>query len=140
MVHALREIQRVLAPGSILIDLRPYDDRWPVEVSSSRATLTIGRLLDLESATASDTASDRAMAQIEAEGLLRRERQEFFPLYYYWDTPNEMQEFIETEWEGFNALDEQTVQAARSAWAVADGDSRVRIRVKMLIARWRKPG
>jgi hypothetical protein len=140
MVHALREIRRVLAPDGILIDLRPLDERWPVEVASARETRQIGRLLDLEHAITSDESANRAMERMQADGLFARETQEFFPLFYYWDSPNEMQDFIREEWEDFNALEEETLRAARSAWAVADGDSRVRIRVKMLIARWKKPG
>lgn len=140
MVHALREVHRVLAPRGILIDLRPFDDRWPVEVTSARETREVGRLLDLDSAISSDQAADGAVAQAAAEGRFTREAAEYFSFFYYWDTPNEMQEYIAEEWEDFNGLDEQTVQAARSVWAVADADSRVRIRMKMLIARWRKVG
>jgi hypothetical protein len=140
MVHALREIHRALAPDGILIDLRPLDDRWPVEVASRRETRQVGRLLDLEHALAGDNAANRAMDRVEREGLFERQEQEFFPLYYSWDSPGEMQEYIQEEWEEYNSLDEPTLQAVRSAWAVADGDSRVRIRVKMLIARWGKSG
>ncbi len=140
MVHALREIQRVLIPGGILVDLRPFDDRWPVEVNSARETREVGRLLDFDHAISSDQAAERAMEQAAAEGRFRREAGEFFSFFYYWDTPNEMQEYIAEEWEDFNGLEEETVQAARSAWAVADADSRVRIRMKMLIARWRRSG
>jgi len=140
MVHALREIQRVLRPDGLLIDLRPFDDRWPVEVTSARETHQVGRLLDLEFAITSDQAAERAIEQAAAEGRFIREEGEFFPFLYYWDTPNEMQEFIAEEWEEFNGLDQETMQAARSAWAIGDADSRVRIRMKMLITRWRKSG
>ena len=139
MVHALREIHRVLAPNGILIDLRPLDERWPVEVTSARETHQIGRLLDYEFAITSDESANRAVEQVAAEGGFVREAGEFFPFFYYWDTPNEMQAYIEREWEDYNGLEEETMQAARSAWAVADADSRLRIRVKMLITRWRKP-
>jgi hypothetical protein len=140
MVHALREVHRTLTPNGVLLDLRPFDDRWPVEVTSARATVEVGRLLDLENAISSDQAAQRAIQQAADEGLFKREEGEFFPFFYYWDTPNEMQEFINEEWEDFNGLDEETMQAARSAWAVGDADSRVRIRMKMLITRWRKSG
>lgn len=138
MVHALRELHRVLAPDGILIDLRPLDDRWPVEVTSARAANRVGRLLDTELAIASDEAANRAVGQAALEGCFRREAGEFFAFNYYWDTPNEMQEFIAEEWEDYNGLDEQTMQAARAAWAIGDADSRVRIQMKMLITRWRK--
>ncbi len=138
MVHALREVHRVLAPNGILIDLRPLDERWPVEIASARATQQVGRLIDSELAVESDLASNRAVEQAAAERLFVREKEETFPLFYYWDTPNEMQTFIHEEWEDFNKLDESVIQAVRSAWAVADADSRVRLRIKMLIARWKK--
>jgi hypothetical protein len=35
-------------------------------------------------------------------------------------------------------LDEEVSRAAKSAWAVAEADARVRVRVGMLINRWRK--
>lgn len=138
MVHALREVHRVIAPNGILLDLRPLDERWPVEIESAREIQQVGRLLDSELAVESDLASNRAMEQAAAEKLFVREQEEFFPFFYYWDTPNEMQTFIDEEWENFNKLDESVVQALRSAWAVADADSRVRLRIKMLIARWKK--
>jgi hypothetical protein len=53
--------------------------------------------------------------------------------------PSEMKEFIESEWEDFEKIDEAVVKATQSAWAVADADARVRVRVRMHIARWKKP-
>jgi hypothetical protein len=134
MVHALREIQRVLAPDGILIDLRPLDERWPVEVTSRRETRRIGRLLDSEQAIASDDASNEAMKRMARRAGSASDA--ILPLC--WDTPGEMR--VSKPNGSFNGLDEETLQAARSAWAVADADSRVRIRVKMLISRWRKTG
>ncbi|HEY2982481.1 MAG TPA: hypothetical protein VGJ22_14955 [Anaerolineales bacterium] len=138
MVHALREVHRVMAPNGILVDLRPLDDRWPVEVSSARESREVGRLLDYDFALSSDRAANHAVEQIAAERRFEREREEYFPFLYYWDTPNEMQEYIADEWEDFNGLDDPTLQSARSAWAIGGADSRVRIRMKMLITRWKK--
>jgi len=138
MVHALREVHRVLAPNGILIDLRPLDERWPVEIASARETRPAGRLLDSETALATDQSANQAVEQVAREKLFAKEKEEFFSYFYYWDTPNEMQTFINEEWENFNELDEATMQVVRSAWAVADADSRVRLRMKMLITRWKK--
>jgi hypothetical protein len=49
-----------------------------------------------------------------------------------------MKEFMEDEWEGFEKLEESVYQSAQSAWAVANADARVQVRVKMLITRWKK--
>ncbi|MCC6299244.1 MAG: hypothetical protein IT314_08090 [Anaerolineales bacterium] len=138
MVHALSEIRRVLIPDGILIDLRPMLDRWTVEVASARETKQTGRVTDYPIGVADDEAANQAMAESEAQGWFVREREEFFPFVYAWDTPKELEEWVAEEWEGFIGLDEETKHATRSAWALSDGDARVQLRVKMLIARWRR--
>lgn len=141
MVHALNEIRRVLIPNGILIDLRPMLDRWQVEVVSARETNVTGRVTDFEVGLADDTAANRSMAQAESNGWFIRERSEFFAYVYSWDTPKEMEEWLAEEWNDFIGLDDETKRVTRSAWAMADGDARVLLRMKMLITRWRKvPG
>jgi hypothetical protein len=138
MVHALGEIRRVLVPDGVLIDLRPIADHWRIEVFSTHETREIGHVLDLPLGVADDEAANQAMANAEASGWFRRENEEFFPLNYVWDTANEMEKWIDEEWENFIGLDEETRRATRSAWALGDPDSCVRVRVKMLITKWRK--
>ena len=138
MVHALSEIRRVLMPDGILIDLRPMLDRWQVQVASARRVQNTGRVQDFPAGLADDNAANRAMEKAEREGWFTREEEEFFLIDYAWDTPREMEEWIREEWHEFIDLDEETRQATRSAWAVGDADSLVRVRVKMLITRWRK--
>lgn len=137
MVHALDEIRRALVPDGILLDIRPLADRWRVEVSSAQGFKETGRVDDLAEQVNADAASNAAMSQAEARGWFRREREEFFPFFYAWDTPSEMEEFIAEEWTDFAGLGEDTKKATRSAWAVGDADSQVRVRVKVLISRWR---
>ncbi len=136
MVHALNEIQRVLVPDGILIDLRPLAVRWPIEVVSSRETKEAGKVTDLD--LEDDRAANESMARAEAQGLFVREQEEFFPLFYYWDSPNEMKEYIDESWSDYITIDEVTWRNVRSIWAVANADARLRVRVKMLITRWDK--
>ena len=138
MVHALSEIRRVLLPDGILIDLRPILDRWQIEVLSAREVRETGRVRDFPIGLADDEAANRSMAEAEAQGWFYREREDFFSYVYSWDTPKEMEEWIEEEWHGFIGLDEETKRATRSAWALGDADSQIRLGVKMLITRWRK--
>jgi len=138
MVHALSEISRVLIPNGILIDLRPVLDNWQIEVVSAREIRETGRMQDFPVGLADDEAAHQSIARAAQNGWFTREQQEFFPFVYSWDTPNEMQEWIEEEWEGFIGLDDATKQVTRSAWALGDADSFVRVSVKMLISRWRK--
>ncbi|HEY5728488.1 MAG TPA: hypothetical protein VIS72_00445 [Anaerolineales bacterium] len=136
MVHALDEIRRVLAPNGILVDLRPIDDERPIEVFSARETRKTGDATYLPLGLEDDIAANQAMETAESNGWFTRQSKGFFHLHYVWDTASEMEEWIKTEWEDFIELDEETKRATRSAWALGDGDMRVRARVKMLIAKW----
>ena len=138
MVHALDEIRRVLVPQGTLIDLRPLADRWQVEVVSGNGTAETGRVNDLPEQVDGDVAANEAMRQAEARGWFARQQEEFFPFFYSWDTPSEMEEFVRSDWGGFIELGEEARLKTRSAWALADADSRVRVRVKMLITEWIK--
>jgi len=138
MVRALEETRRVLAPDGILIDLRPLADNWRVEVVSLREIKRTGRVEDLPEQTSGDLASNAAMQEVEKRGWFKREQDELFPFFYSWDTPSEMEEFIDDDWQDFVGMTEDTRRATRAAWAVADADGRVRVRVEVWIARWRK--
>ena len=138
MVHALAEIRRVLVPDGILIDLRPLADNWRVEVVSLREVKRTGRVEDLPVQTDGDISANDAMREVEKRGWFKREQDELFPFFYSWDTPSEMEEFVDDDWSDFVGMEEDTRRATRSAWAVADGDGRVRVRVEIWIARWKK--
>jgi hypothetical protein len=49
-----------------------------------------------------------------------------------------MKEFMDTEWEDYEKLEEAVYRKTKSLWASANADARVRVRVKMLITRWKK--
>ncbi len=136
MVHALNEIRRVLVPDGILMDIRPLMDRWQVEVSSVREVRETGRVRDFPVGLADDEAANRAIAQAAENGWFFRDREELFSYSYSWDTPSEMEEWIDAEWQDFITMDEETKRETRSAWALGEADTQVRLQVKMLIARW----
>ena len=135
MVHALAEIRRCLLPRGILIDLRPVADRWPVEIIRTDTHHLAGRLVDLPTGLADDQAAFQAMEQAEAQGWFIRKGEDYFPLFYHWENPDEMIETIKTRWEGFIQLDEETEKNARSGWTT---EARLRVQLKMLITRWQK--
>jgi hypothetical protein len=138
MVHALEEIRRVLVDGGALIDLRPIADRWPVELLRGSGRQEVACVTDLPQGLTDDATANDAMRSGESRGLFRRAAEGTFPFYYTWDSPREMQEYIDEEWADFTKLSEGAWQSIRSAWALAEADARVGIRVKMLITRWVK--
>jgi hypothetical protein len=133
MVHALNEIHRVLVPNGTLIDLRPLLDRWPIEVTAKGQTLEAGRATDLPEPLTDDEAADRALAEAVQRGWFLRERGEIFPFFYYWDTPNEMQKYIDETWNDVISIEENLWKSLRSMWATSNADARVRMRLKMSI-------
>jgi hypothetical protein len=134
MVHALSEIRRILVPNGVLIDLRPMLSSWPIEVVSAREIRETGHIQDLPLGLADDHAANGSIAQAERNGWFTRQTEEFFPFYYSWDSPSEMEEWIADEWEDFIQLDEESKRATRSAWTIGDADSIVRVKVKMRIS------
>lgn len=138
MVHALNEVHRVLEPGGILIDLRPVEENWAVEVVSSAGYQVAGRLSDLPIGIADDKAAFKAMSEVESLGWFSKEKDSEFGFFYVWDTPSEMKEYIDEEWEDFEKMDEDLYRKASSLWASANADARVRVRVKMWIGKWMK--
>jgi hypothetical protein len=138
MVHALEEIKRTLVPRGLLIDLRPLLGSWSVEVAWGNGYREVGRLRDLLEALSDDEAAEHAMDEAARRGWFTLEEGERFSLFYSWDTANDMEKFLREEWDGFVELDEEVSRAAKSAWAVAEADARVRVRAEMMIKRWRK--
>ena len=138
MVHALDEIRRTLKSNGILIDLRPVSSNWSVEVSSSTGYQLAGSLNDQPVGLEDDEAAFKAMREVESRGWYIKEKEEEFAFFYYWDTPSEMKEFMETEWEDFEKMDENVYRTAQSLWSQANADAQVRVRVKMLITKWKR--
>ena len=138
MVHALDEIRRVLKPDRTLLDLRPVEDSWSVEIVSSAGWQAAGRLSDLPQGIADDAAANQAMREVRSRGWFIQQQEEEFSFFYYWDTPSEMKEFMESEWEDFEKLEEDVYRKASSLWVAAGADARVRVRVKMHLAVWKR--
>jgi hypothetical protein len=140
MVHALEEIKRTLVRRGLLIDLRPLLGRWPVEIAWGNEYREVGRLRDLPEALSDDESANQAIEEAVRREWFTLEGEERFSLFYSWDTANDMEQFLREEWDGFVQLDEEVSRAAKSVWAVANADARVRVRVEMMINRWRKAG
>jgi len=126
MVHALDEIRRVLKPNGV------------VEIVSSAGWQVSGRLNDLPIAVADDEAAFQAMREAESKSWFVKKEEKEFSFFYSWDTPSEMKEFMDTEWEGFEKLEDNVYQKTKSLWASANADAGVRVRVKIVAAKWEK--
>jgi hypothetical protein len=138
MVHALKEILRVLKPGCILVDLRPLADRWPVEISTLNGFLETGRVTDLPTGLGDDMAANESVQKAASLGWITREQEFSFPFYTYWDDPGEMISYISERWADFLILEDDVRTATWNAWKVAGAGRNVRIKMTMLLTSWLK--
>jgi hypothetical protein len=134
MVHALQDVWRALRPNGLMLDVRCYAQQWPIEALVDGQWLEAG-VVDDSSYAPDDLAADAALAQIEREGWFVRERAEEFEIYCYWDTLDAMQHEVNEVWTPACVPDD--VMARARALARED-DAQVRVRLHMVISRWRK--
>src|SRR3990170_3053928 len=138
MVHALREIWRVLAPDSLLLDLRPLSGAWPVEVVGAGGVMVTGHVDESED-VADDRAADAALAGVAQAGLFARERDGAFDFSWYWDSLGEAQAHIAEKWPEARVPEEVLAETQRQM-ARAGGGARVRATARVVISRWRRLG
>jgi len=138
MVHALQEIHRALVPNGVLIDLRPLSNNWPLEVIVDEQTSLAGPVDD-SPGLPDDEAANSAIAQAGREGWFIREREGTFDFLWYWDSLAEMESGFANDpsWAGFVSLPAETAARAH-ALTNTYHEARVRLRLHMHIARWRK--
>lgn len=135
MVHALKEIWRVLALGGTLLDLRPFSASWPVEIVAGERVMRAG-VLDDSLALADDLAANRSVAHMVSARWFSRERNGAFIYDWYWDTLDELKQHVEERWNPVVLPDSVYRQAQRFARNVPD--AKVRVRAQMIIGRYRK--
>lgn len=136
MVHALKELWRVLVPHGSLIDLRPLAQNPPVEIVVGGQVFLAGRA-DVSSAMPDDVASDKSLDEVVGEGWFVREREELFDYALFWDTFDEMMAYAEWEWIRV-FLPEAMLTEARRLLASSGEGARLRVRRRMVISRYRK--
>src|SRR5574341_56289 len=136
MVHALKDIWRVLAPDSLLLDLRPLSGAWPVEVVSAGGVTVTGHV-DESADVADDRAADAALATVAQAGLFARERDGGFDFRWYWDSLDEAQAYIAEKWTEARVSEELLAKTRRQMARAGEG-ARVRASAQVVISRWRR--
>jgi hypothetical protein len=139
MVHALKEIHRALLPNGVLIDLRPLSNNWPLEVIVDGQASLAGPVND-SFGLPDDEAANSAIARAARERWFIREREGTFGFLWYWDSLAEIESSFASDpsWVGYVSLPAETAARAQALSASARHEARVRLRLRMHIARWRK--
>jgi hypothetical protein len=137
MVHALREIWRVLAPHGWLLDVRPLAANAPLEIVVGNHVWRAGRV-DEAGGLPDDHAANEAVRTVVRDGWFIRERQKRFEYAWYWDTLDELQTHIAERWSNSVKMPAAVGADAARLLATAGTGARVRLRLTLTIARYRK--
>ncbi len=137
MVHALAECRRVLTPGGLLIDLRPFAGNWPLEVVTATHQWPAGTLDDSQERP-DDQAANGAIAAALDAGWFVEERATTFQFAWYWDTLAELEAYIVERWSTVMRLPVGTRRAVQRLLAEAGPGARVRFRRGMRLGRYRR--
>ena len=126
----------MLVPDGQLIDMRPRTSNPDVELVFKDSLLVAGQIDDSGAETDYD-AADRAIAAVVSYGLFVKQEERRFSFAYYWQTPEQMQAYIEETWGCYGILPPQLVQRAREA-SPEGRPVRYRVREAIVIADYRK--
>ena len=138
MVDALKEAWRVLTPRGILLDLRPLAQDMPIEIAS-QGNIAVSGFVDGAPGKPHDDACDVSLARVQGEGWFASEHQRVFDLPVYFDTVDDMQRYLEENFRVRHAaLEDSVLEHARRTLARGTKRARVRLRHRLLLARYRK--
>ena len=134
MVHALKEVWRVLAQDGCLLDSRQI-------ANYSRVEIVVGEQVRLAGAAddsawlPDDVACDRALAQVVSEGWFAFERKVFLDTAAYYDSIDTLRKRCEVN----KALVSESVLAkAQELLTQGGANAQVRWNTKTLVARYCK--
>ncbi len=139
MVHALEESRRVLTHNGRLIDIRPLSSYPPVEVITSNGARLAGRADD-SLGIPDDQAANNAIADAVRQGIFFKDADERFEFFYYWDTMEQMQAYVEDRWEGWVILEDTILQNLSRIISESKGRVQLRVSLNMLISVYGKRG
>jgi hypothetical protein len=137
MVHALEEAWRVLVSRGILVDLRPLCIDIPLEILSPAGSESAG-LVDMNPDIDKDIAAEAATQAVVRDGYYTELKRETFDFAYYWNTVREFKADLDERWKDEVILPADVLKRARAMYKKLGDTARVRIRIRMLLAKFAK--
>lgn len=98
MVHALKSIHRLLAPGGLLLDIHPTDEPAGIYLGRGRSEQFIAWLEETDEYEEYRQA-DQAVAQAMREGFYRLERRSLFWFTIHAASLPELELYLQQEWK-----------------------------------------
>jgi hypothetical protein len=93
MVDALKESWRVLHQGGVLLDFRPLVSSPPIEIVCIESVQEVGTVDD-SAASTDNAAADGAIRTVIESGIFRPLTNTRFQVAHYWDSVEEMSEYL----------------------------------------------
>jgi len=137
MVHALKEVWRVLVPNGQVIDLRPISENAPIEVVVGDQVLFAGRRIDCVEGIADDIAANEAIESAVGSGWFVQEYAGSFKYNTYWNTLAEMKIYAEENYTSSYIPEEAFIETHR-LMAENGKEAKVRIHRTISISQYRK--
>jgi hypothetical protein len=131
MVHALREVESVLRPQGVLIDLRPAPIQRRISLVRSGRHASLGTTCDN---LADDFAADRAVAAVIRGGVFEPVRTSRFVCRRVYDSVEEL-----SEWFTDSGPHQRLLRRLRRRAATSPPGAKVVLSVPMVIRVLRKP-
>lgn len=137
MVHALKEVWRVVIPGGSVLDLRPRATDWPVEILVDDQVMLAGRV-DNAPHVPDEQAADSAIAHMVEDGWLALKKQAACDCNLYWDTPDDAHNYLVESPSPPCTISDEVMAAARELMKYAGQDKRLRLRETLGFAIYRR--
>src|SRR3990172_358840 len=134
MVHALVEVWRTLAPGGVLLDIRPYLPFGPLELVEGPQARVLGRLDEVE-VDIDSAAADEAIAEVTRRGLFGLDRVDSFYSSAYWGSVGDLREYLR-DWEDHARMPRSLAGEAGKSLRHAGPKARLRLRTYVLVNRF----
>ncbi len=137
MVHALKELWRVLAPNGVLIDLRPTCMDVDLLIQTDQGWEAAGRV-DRGELRLHDNAANLAMRKVVDEHFFKKIKLTYFNTRHYWNDLEGLRTDASGCWKEDVTIAEETWQRARLLLGNRGGEDRVCIPVKRKISSYLK--
>jgi SAM-dependent methyltransferase len=137
MVHALKEVWRVLKPGGILIDLRPISVDVPLLILTASGWKSAG-LPDQSPDRVHDFAANRAIHRVVHDGFFIRLKQEYFVTKYYWNNLKELKSDVENCWKEDIIVSKEIWHHARLLYKSGSTQRRVQFPLRRKLVMYRR--
>jgi hypothetical protein len=137
MVHALKEVWRVLKPGGIVIDLRPISVDVPLLILTTAGWKSAG-IPDQSPDRVHNLAANQAMRSVIHDGLFVKLKQDYFETKYYWNNLRELKSDVDNCWKDDVIVSKEIWQHARFLYTSGNGQRRIQFPLRRKLIMYRK--